>query len=170
MRKIRYGLGLEVFCNEVITQDDTIVALSMVGRESPLTAVIAAIVDTKPVTLKCETGIDETLFRPKATCSFKRIPLGDNMYQGIFYNKDEMDHITSRSDFFLTLNTLFHVPLHESWAEFIFKKALADEWILKLKAYSEFETEKNYYKIGFNQSELESMIQTHFETLKNLIN
>lgn len=170
MRKIRYGLGVEVFCNEIIIQKKTIVALSMVGRESPLTAVIAAIVDKKAVTLKCETGIDEILYRPSdATCSFKRIPLGDNMYQGVFYNKDEMDRITSRSDFFLTINTLFHVPLHESWAEFIFKKAIEDEWILKLKAYSEFETE-DYYKIGFDQNELEQMIQTNFETLKNLIN
>lgn len=166
MKTIKFGIGIEVFCNEIIIEGNTIVAVSMVGRESPLKAVIAALVEKKTVTLKEEAL---ALYRPGSRCAIKRNPLGDNIYQGVFYNVEERDRITTRADFFLTINALFHIPIHEAWADYLFYKSLKEGSLIKLKSYSELNPWE-YYKIDFDENHLSQTIYDNINHLKKLIN
>ncbi len=169
MKRLTYGAGIRVFCDELIAQDETIIAVSMVGREGPLQAVCAALVEGKAVTLKSDDAPDKILRRANRRCSYKKTPLGDGLIQGVFFNAEEKDRITTRDQFFLAVNALFKYPFHEAWVDFLFNETLKNGRLAKLDVYSEIE-EKEYYKIDFDEGQFAQMIFDNIKILKNLIN
>jgi hypothetical protein len=168
--KIGYGSGIEVFCDSIIFHDNILISASMVGRQGPLKAVIAALVDKKGVMFKQSSDYQHQLFRSNEKCSFKISHLGDNIYQGVFFKKEGIDQVTTKDDFSLAVNALHDLPFHDSWADFVFRLALKKNLVKKLTSYAELETENEYYVINFTKEELQQIIVDNFNHLKRLIN
>ena len=126
--------SIEAFCDAVIFDNSELIAVSIVGRQNPVKAIFAGLTSGKYISIRDKSNsVYETLKRPRRTCSFKTTPIGDDLFQGVFFDKENKDLITTKKGFFNTVDTLFDIPVHEDWSEFLWEKGLEAGKIRKLE-------------------------------------
>ena len=160
--------SIEAFCDAVIFDNSELLAVSIVGRQNPVKAILAGLTSGKYVSIQDNSkSVYETIKRPKRTCSFKTTPIGDDLFQGVFFDKENKGLITTEKGFFNTVDSLFDIPVHEDWSAFLWEKGLETGNIRKLSIISENEMEDHFF-IELCQETLLDIIQQNIHDLTAL--
>lgn len=174
-----HAMGIRAYCSELIIDPhdiETVYFLSIAGYQATVKGIIANLLDQYGISIEID---GEEYYLNRSSLGYKT--MGKKLPSGLVHiavfpklalpkNEEEQQNsfyiFADRQDdrlslFFRHLDEKTHLPLHESWAGWLWEVFEQEEWLLKLKSLA---GKCSGYFIKFNPKHMHDIIS---EAIRN---